>query len=225
MNDYGAQNQTITAAVDALRSRIRVSMATTDSEFEAVFRLRHRCYLDEGAISSSVDGRLTDIYDDPGRSKTFGLHDDGGLIASIRLQILSSDNPNSPSAAAFPDIIEPLVRNGHSLLDPTRFVIASEASRRYPALAYFALRIPFIAAQHFRVNVALAAVRSEHMPFYRRFLRYETQASPRPYLQLIKPLGLMVADYWRERPGVLARYPFLEAKPGEVSRLLAQEIF
>jgi hypothetical protein len=214
----------VSADVDLLHSKLRVLRATTASELDAVFSLRHRSYLKEGAIARRSDARLYDIFDEPGCSLIFGVYDDGGIVASIRLQVLSEREPNSPSAMAFPDIVEPLLEQGKRLLDPTRFVIASDASKRYPALAYFVLRLPFIAAEHFVADVALAAVRSEHMPFYRRVLRYEKAAEPRPYLHLTKPLGLMAADYWRERAAVVARFPFFRARTWEHAHLFDEEV-
>lgn len=213
---------TISARVEALARRIVLRRIGSEQERDEVLRLRHACYLEEGAIDPRPDGRLGDQFDRAPNAETIGLYETGRLIGSIRLQVLTAEAPASPSTLAFPEIIEPLLAAGKRLLDPTRFVIASEASRRLPALAYFALRLPFMAAQHHGVDIALAAVRAEHMPFYARTLRYRQASAPRDYLMLNKPLGLMLADYRHERQMVLDRFPCFGAEAAESEGLFGR---
>lgn len=214
---------TISARVEELSTRIFMRRVTSASEREQVFRLRHACYLEEGAIDPLPGGMLCDQFDRAGSSDIIGLYESGELIGSIRLQVLSREHPGSPSALAFPEVIAPLLAAGKRLLDPTRFVIATEASRRFPGLAYFALRLPFMAAAYYGVDIALAAVRSEHMPFYRRTLRYRQVSATRDYLLLNKPLGLMLADYRQERQLVLDRFPCFFADAAEAESLFGTE--
>lgn len=178
-------------------------------------QLRYRCYLEEGAIDSNEDERLTDEFDLAANTMIFGIYDSAGLVASIRLQVLTMENSGSPTTLAFPEIVAPLLSNGKRLLDPTRFVISSAASRQYRGLAYYVLWIPFCASMALDIDVALAAVRPEHMPFYRRTLNYRKAAPPRPYLKLRKPLGLMVADFKQERSAVLEKHPFFGWEPDD----------
>lgn len=108
-----------------------------------------------------------------------------------------------------------LLAAGQILIDPTRFAVDAEVARRFPELSYITLRIPFLAAGHFSAQTAIAAVRLEHMPFYRRVLRYVQVAASRSYPQLSKPLGLMLVDYPRNAPAVVRQYPFFMSLPDE----------
>lgn len=207
------------ASIEALHRHVEIKLASSSDERQAIFALRHQCYLRESAIVARDDGRLYDQFDEPGRSLLYGVWSGDRLIGSIRLQILRRPVSESPSCLAFPDIFHPLLAQGMTILDPTRFVLDHNASRELPGLAYLALRVPFMAAHAYAVGIAVAAVRSEHMAFYRRFLHYRAVAAPRPYLGLTKPLGLMMVDYPVQRPDVLGRCPFLAAKPLEMERL------
>jgi len=200
-------------------AQLRVRPVHTADDREAVFALRHRCYLHEGAIVARQSRLLTDQFDSTTNTTIYGIFEGDRLIASIRLQLLTAAHSGSPTACAFPDIVLPLLQDGSTALDPTRFVVDAAASRRLPGLAYFVLRIPFLAADYHDVDFALASVRAAHMPFYRRTLSYHTVAAPRPYLQLTKPLGLMSVRFREARDAVLRRSPFFGTTPDELQTL------
>src|SRR5262249_32394505 len=105
------------------------------------------------------------------------------------------------------------------LIDPTRFVVDWEKGKILPELPYLAIRLPFMAANYFGADFVIAAVRKEHMPFYRRVLGFEQVAAPRNYHQLTRPVALMMGDYQNEYPRVLDRYSFFSPRPGELEHL------
>lgn len=214
----------LTDRVNALRSRCKYVRIETRAERFAVYRLRHDCYLNEGAIARRQDGLLTDEFDTFDNTTTFGLLVDGRLAASIRIHVLDAAvGWASPTSATFGDVLSPMIADGQRLIDPTRFVVDREMSRRAPELAYLALRLPIMAAVYFDANKVLAAVRMEHMPFYRRVLRCSAHCGPRPYLQLTKPLGLMITSYPEELPSIIKRYPFFAADSGEGDQLFSPD--
>jgi hypothetical protein len=219
-------NDAVAAYVPSLSDRIYEQLrhveyfrAESAIERRAVYRLRYDSYLQEGAITSRPENVLSDEFDEKGNTLVFGLRIRKTLVASIRLHILNRVQASSPTMQAFGDVLSPLIAAGQTLIDPTRFVVDTDASRRFPDLAYLTLRLPFMAAGHFEAETALAAVRREHMPFYRRVLRYTKVSEPREYLQLTKPLGLMMVSYLQEKSVVISRYPFFTPMPGEWERL------
>ena len=88
-------------------------------------------------------------------------------------------------------------------------------ARVFPDLPCLVLRVPFLAAGWFGMDVVTATIRREHEAFYRRVLRM----TPRAYPSLLKPLGLMTVDYRQEAPNVLRRYPFFAPRAGEAEAM------
>jgi len=209
--------------ITELLRAVEYSTAHNAEEKQEVYRLRYNCYLREGAISPRHDSLLTDEFDEYDHTHIFVLKIDEVIVASIRLHILKGDGVDSPTMRAFGDMLSPYIKAGQTLVDPTRFVVNTEAARRFPDLMYHTLRLPFMAAAHFSAETALAAVRKEHMPFYKRVLRYSKISEPREYPQLVKPLGLMVANYPEERESVLKRYPFFAPLPNEIEKIFGMK--
>lgn len=205
--------------VRALLHHVEYFRIQTAAERRAVYQLRYRSYLREGAISARPDETLSDGFDDHENTIVLGLRIAGDLVATIRLHVLTAARSASPTMQAFGDILTPLVESGQTLIDPTRFAVDADAARLFPDLPYVTLRLPFVAAGYFLAHTVLAAVRAEHMPFYRRVLRCSKMAEPRPYLQLSKPLGLMLVNYRQESAAVIERYPFFAPKGCEAERL------
>ncbi len=205
--------------VTALVREISVSTVTTDHDKDAVARLRYACYLREQAIVPSTGERLSDVFDDHATSMTFGLRHSGELVASLRLHLLTQGLAESPTMQAFGDAVSPVLAAGHRIVDCSRFVVDRDASSRWPELAHVTLRLPILAAEAFGASRVLAAVRLEHMPFYSRVLFFEQIALPRLYLQLIKPLGLMMVDYPSAKTRCFARYPFFAPSQPEIGRM------
>jgi hypothetical protein len=207
---------------DLLR-RCEYRLVETPSDREPVYRMRYASYLREGAITASDSGRLSDRYDETDNARLFAVYVGGRLASSIRLHVVSGRQPISPAVEVFPHAILPHLQAGRTLLDPSRFVADFEMARAHPELVYVTLRLPFMAADYFAADLALATVRDEHRAFYRRVLRYGVACDARPYPTLVKPLGLMMADFPAERDGVLRRFPFFAPKRGELARVFGRD--
>lgn len=205
--------------VRLLLSRVEYRRPSSDLEREEIYRLRYDSYLREGAIQALPTLRLHDKFDDTPNCNLIGVYVDGVLAASIRVHVVTAEDPVSLAMEVFPEELAPYLAAGETLIDPNRFVTAHAMSRLFPDLPYVALRTPFIAAGHFGAAAVTATVRKDHAAFYRRVLRCRPVAPPRPYPTLVKPLGLMTVDYPAEHQAVLARYPFFAAQSGEAARI------
>jgi len=192
--------------LDALKE-CRYSILTDSDDLDQVFRLRYDCYRAENAISRNERGIMSDSYDESANCVHVAVEFDNALVAALRLHLVSGLNMHSPTIEVFPDVADTL-EAGQTMLDPTRFVVHPEARLVGFPLHLVALRIPFLAAMFYDVDTALAAVRKEHSAFYFRYLGYHYFATPRPYLGLTKPLGLMTAKFKENRDRVLAKFPF-----------------
>ena len=69
----------------ALLERIEYRLAETAADREAIYRLRYRAYLKEGAIPANSQRLVTDRYDEAPNTWIFGVHFDGQLVSSVRI--------------------------------------------------------------------------------------------------------------------------------------------
>jgi len=190
-------------------------LAETEAEKEAIYSLRYRAYLHEGAIEPRADQRLADRFDDLPNSWVFGIYLDGELTSSIRISVATPDNDDTPAVDAFRDLLEPELAQGKVIVDPNRFVADPARRTRYPELPYMTLRLAYVACTHFRADIGTATVRKEHQAFYRRVFLHKSLCQPRPYPTLTKPLCLMAVDYPKMCEKVFQRYPFFRSGASE----------
>ena len=201
----------LVARVSELLEKADFRYIQSDEERAAVGRLRYDAYLREGAIESDPLQSFIDSHDDDKNARTFGVYIDDELAASIRIHVVTKDNPDSPSVASFSDVLGPELEAGKTIIDPNRFVTNQRLARLYPTLPYVTLRACWMAAKYFNAEHTLAAVRPEHQAFYRRVFKHRPICGPRPYLPLIKPLTLMTTDYREITDYVYRRYPFFHS--------------
>lgn len=195
--------------------RLTYHRAVSQDYRDRIFRLRHDAYVREGAIPARADGRFVDEVDETENTFLFGVHVDGLLMSSIRVSVTLPRMTDIPTAHVFPDLLGPEIDGGKTIVDPTRFVVDHASSRLFPELPYVTLRLAWIAMEHFEADILLAAVRPEHVAFYRRFWCTHAVTPPRLYPFLSKPVSLTLAHYGEVRDAVHARYPFLESTAAE----------
>lgn len=210
--------------VARLLPRVTYRRALTREYRQEIFRLRHDAYLREGAITAQPGGIFTDEVDETENTHLFGLHIDGKLMSSIRISVTSLRSADIPTAHVFPDVLEPEIDAGKIIVDPTRFVVHHASSRLFPELPYLTLRVGWIAMEYFDADILLAAVRSEHVAFYRKFWNTTCVAPPRDYPMLSKPISLTMVDYADARDAVHSRYPFLASTSAERDRVFGAKI-
>jgi hypothetical protein len=196
-------------------------LARTPAEKEAIYNLRYRAYLREGAVKESSEQRVVDQYEDLPNTWTFGVYLHGDLCSSVRISVLTSEWRQSCSAEAFGEILHPRLDRGEVIIDPARFVADPDRARRFPELPYVTLRLAYLACEYFNANLGLAIVRAEHQAFYRRVFLHETIAEPRFFPGLLKPVGLMAANFPAKRTKVFERYPMMRSTAFE-RRMLFQ---
>jgi len=194
-----------------LLDQVDYRLAQTPEEKEGIYNLRYRAYLREGAVKESADQRVTDQYDDLPNSWTFGIYIRDELFSSVRISVLTREWRQSCSAEAFGEILFPRLDRGEIIIDPTRFVADPEKAKRFPELPYVTLRLAYLACEYFNADLGLAIVRAEHQAFYRRVFMHETIAEPRFFPGLLKPVGLMAADFPAMREKVFQRYPMMRS--------------
>lgn len=218
MSPVAAANVFSERVDDVLRS-VRCRRIQSGSDLEAVYALRYNAYVREGNIPISPEQRFEDDFDRAPNVWIFGIYLQGVLASSIRVHVASPECPISPCLTVFPEVLEPLIEEGKTIVDPTRFVVDREMARQFPQLPYLTVRLGFLASERFNADLGLASVRQEHCAFYRRLFGLQTLCEPRSYLSLRIPLGLMGANYLSVREQIVSRYPFMRSTPEELEAL------
>jgi hypothetical protein len=203
-------------------SEVRYQRVETDYEREAVFRLRYEAYVREGTIPISFSRRFSDTYDETRNVWIFGTYINGELASSIRIHVASPDHPVSPSVDVFPDVLLPEIEKGHTVVDPTRFVIHPSIARRYPELPYITVRLGFLASEYFQADLGLASVRLEHQAFYKRLFLMSPLCEPRMFPNLTKLFSLMGVNYPSVRDRIVQRHPFMKSSMSEMQELFGR---
>ncbi len=186
-------------------------LAVADEDKEAIYRLRYRAYLNEGAIEPNRNEITVDKYDEMSNTFVFGIYMAGELASSIRISVASPSMPTSPSVDVFSEILGPEVARGKVIVDPTRFVADQALARRHPELPYVTVRLGYVACGYFNADIGLATVRAEHRAFYRKVFLQRPLCEPRLFPGLLKPVGLMAADYQEIRERVFQRFPYMRS--------------
>jgi hypothetical protein len=194
-----------------LLNHVDYRLVETAADRELVYRLRYKAYLHEGAIAPRDDNRVTDRFDEMPNSWVFGVYYDGVLASSIRISVATTDSPISPGVEAFPEVLEPELKKGKTIVDPTRFVADPVRARHIRELPYLTVRLAYVACNHFEADLGLATVRPEHTAFYRRVFLHDVIAAPRLPPGMIKPVCLMATQARKVSERIYQRYPYFHA--------------
>ncbi|MCW5696206.1 MAG: hypothetical protein KIS96_05655 [Bauldia sp.] len=196
-------------------------IVATDAEREEIFRLRYDAYIRDNGIVPRFDRRLSDRYDDLDNTTIYALYIGGRLATTIRCSIVSEEFPECPSMEVFGDLLEPYLKAGQILIDPTRHANHDEFSVAYPGLLpYMTLRIPWMLAEHYGADAVLGGVRAEHRAFYRRTFGSRQLGEARLYPTLVRPHYLTYGDYKGVREQVHQRFPSFRSSAFERRMLI-----
>lgn len=212
-----------TDRVSQLLDRVNYRLAESNEQREEIFRLRYEAYRREQAIGPSSSEQFCDEYDELNNVQIFGLYVDERLVSSIRIHVASKDQPQFPSRTTFADLLEPELAAGKVIIDPTRFVTDRAVSKSLTGLPHLTLRLCWMAAQHFKADHFLVAIRAEHQAFYRRTFGHRLICPARPYPMLKAPISLMTVNHTDVADQVHRRYPFFDSSNYERQRLFGQD--
>ena len=215
-------NPSFSDLVAGLLGKIDARRADSAEQREAIFRLRYDAYRRDDVIPAGPSASFSDAYDGTPNAYLLGLHIEGKLASSIRIHVASREYPDCPTLHVFPEYLQPELDAGKIIIDPTRFVADEDLSRLHVGLPYVTLRLCHLAAEYFRADLALAAVRVEHQAFYRRAFNYQLLCEARPYPLLAKPISLMAIHYPTVAEGMHRRHPFLRSTYAERRMLFAR---
>jgi len=202
--------------VNDLMPRVVHSCARNEADRKLVFTMRYQAYRRQNIVKDISNGMLYDgDYDESPNCYITMTYIDGDFVSTFRLHWAADLSQHLPSHGVFSDLIDPYLRKGYVVLDPTRLAARFEASRKYPELPFVALRPAWLAAAHFEADVVLATVAAEHTAFYKRVFGYEALCAPRDYPRVVFPIVCLALDFPRVRDSVESRYPFFKSTQKE----------
>ncbi|HVP98364.1 MAG TPA: hypothetical protein VMS87_03745 [Roseiarcus sp.] len=205
--------------VTRLLERVQYRRADSRAEKEAIYRLRHEAYMRAGTVEPRRSGMFHDPMDETDNAWLIGVFIDGELASALRLHISASLRAPLPELASFPDLIEPHLAAGRTVIDASRFVSSLEFSQRYSEIPYLTLRPTFLAEEFFVADYVIAGCLVEHQAFYRRMFGAVRWSAPRPYPHFKRSMALMAYDCRTQREGIHKRYPFYRSTQAEQTRL------
>ena len=212
--DTSTNSRFASTLIDLL-DQVRYRRVDPDDQFDPVYRLRYEAYRREEFIPVNSQQVTRDEFDDLPNCHCFGVYIGGKLVSSLRFHVVTPDQPFSPCMSVWPDVLQPLLDNGFSLIDPGRFTSDFELSLAYPALPYLTLRLAAMACEYFPIRYCMSAVRPEHTAFYRRVFSARPMGEQRSYANLAFPMQLFAADVPVIRNKVMERYPFFLSTAAE----------
>lgn len=214
----GSTSRFATTLLDLL-DRVHYRRVAADAIEDPVYRLRYEAYRREEFIPINSQQVTRDEFDALPNCYCFGVFIDEVLVSSLRFHVVTPQMPHSPCLSVWPEVLEPLLAQGMSFIDPGRFTADFEASLAYPALPYLTLRIAAMACEYFPVRFCMSAVRPEHTAFYRRIFGAVPLGDERRYAHLAFPMQLYAAEVPSIRDRVADRYPFFMSTPEERASL------
>jgi N-acyl-L-homoserine lactone synthetase len=203
--------QNFADSVQDLIEKVDYRRADTPEEREEIYRLRYDAYRQENAIEPNLSRSFSDRFDRLDNAYVFGVHFDGKLASSIRLNVSTPHCPELPALGVFDDVLSPFVAARKTIIDPTRFVVEPSIARSLPKISYATVRIGWMACEYFEADWVLATVRVEHQAFYKRLFGHKPLCKARAYPTLTKPISLMGLEYPAAKERVHQRYPFFRS--------------
>lgn len=175
-----------------------IVLAETDADRAMAFGLRYRAYHSQDYIKPNPDEIFRDRFDDRPDCRIILARRDGMLAASGRVNLYDPATPDDmPAGALFEDHVRPLAdgvsRPGVAgrAVEITRLVRHPDFERDQRTVHAILVAVGYILL-HDDVRIVYAAVRRNHIAFYRR-LGFVQMTDPAPYPGLKFDTALIVA--------------------------------
>jgi hypothetical protein len=192
----------------------------TVEDLEAVVALRQRAYRAHNVYVRD-DQPMTDAQDLDPRFFTFAVYLHEELLATLRVHIVTAANPECNSLHYFPDVLMPLVGQGLTFMDPTRFAIDPDLGTDVPGLPLITLRLGFLAAKHFETDYCLSMIKEQHQKFYRKVFR-STQLTPFLAFEAVHARYALFSSPKTMEDVICQAFPLFRSTPTERKLLFAE---
>jgi hypothetical protein len=217
-----SQSLAFTDRVSRLLERVEYRRADSLADKLAIYRLRHDAYMRSGTVEPRPSGLFHDPLDEAPNVWIIGIYIDGDLASSIRLHVSANPSAPLPAMGAFGDVVEPHLRAGRVMIDPTRHVTKSEYALGSPIMPYITVRATVLAQDFFDADYTVVACLVEHQAFFRRMFGCVPWSQPREYPNFNRPMVFLGYDCRARRAPTYVRYPFCRSTENERARLFSR---
>ena len=191
---------------------LTVRIARSDDDLSDLYALRHRAYLERGAIRPKPSGQFIDRYDMTRTALQVIVSDGSSIVGGLRLafqpptRIGIADYPSSPEFEVFADVIAGLDHQSSPICSGSRLCIEPGHPRRVQ-IALLMMMAQVRGASAAGAGWGIATVRGSHVAFYRRILQMRPLSKERPMPGLTLSYQLVAADVPRVIGAVLDGMP------------------
>lgn len=193
----------------------------TAEDMEAVAQLRERSFSAANLMPFLKEG-LIDELDYDSHAYVFGVYFEERLVSTVRIHHVTPAHRVSTCGKAFPEVIDPMLDAGMTLIDPARLAADPEFLAEIPAIPYLTLRIATMATDYFSAHRCFAFTKVQHSAFYRRVFRAHQVVPPQAnYNSYNVDAVLMAVDVPVVLPKLYVRYPFFRSQPFEQRMMFA----
>lgn len=222
------QRRKITAlgSMDTLRAtaeRITYRRIKTREDLEAIGDLRCRAFDRTSVYQEKFGSSVIEPIDLLPETYLYGVFEGSNLVASVRLNKLESGSVATPAMSLFDAFLKPLIDQGTSFIDPSRLVVDPEAVEELPGLALLTLRLGPLATRCLTADYCLAAIKKEHVPFYRRVFQMSRMAGP-IYPSHMNVEAYLLAVARQSWPDLVRRYPVFHYTETERRMLFEDDV-
>ncbi|GKX34981.1 MAG: hypothetical protein MnENMB40S_25990 [Rhizobiaceae bacterium MnEN-MB40S] len=190
-------------------------------DFEDIARLRRKAFLAADIMPFLGDSAVDDYDFDP-QSYVFGVYYDEELVSTVRIHHVTPDHRVSPARNAFPEVLDPLLDAGKTIIDPARLAADPAIVREIPAIPYLTLRIATMATDYFKVDHCLAFVKTTHEAFYTRvFEAYRLLQPQYNWNNYNVDAVLLSVNVPATLPRLYTRFPFFRSQLFEQKMMFA----
>src|SRR5438067_1855503 len=109
--------------IETLLQDVRYLRATSEVDLETLGRLRYTANLREGTIGPALTHSLRDPYDTSPNCWNMGIMLDGAAVGTLRIHVVSREQPESVLMGAYPDIVSEYIERGAKLIELTRLAV------------------------------------------------------------------------------------------------------
>lgn len=160
------------------------STAARGPLLDKVFSLRYKSYSAENYIDKNSSGRFMDEYDGQRNCQSYLTYFRKKPIGSIRSCVYSPDGPTVlPAMHPFEEEIRECLGYEEPFVEANRFVVDPDFQRQGGVVARFNIFRKIVeSAIEAEAPCILAAIRPEHVKFYRLLFFYPlADIAPKPY--------------------------------------------
>ena len=179
-NDNGrsAMQPVVEDRMLAVLDRLEYRRIRTAEDFEQIGALRLHAFNSRDLYEVKFDAPILEDIDFLDETFVFGLYYDGELVASVRLNHQTETSVESPSLKLCRNVLGPLLAQGMSFVDPSRFAVAAHASTLIPGLPLLTHRLSTMMTMHLNADYVLCVIKKSHEAFYRRMFNATRLAEP-----------------------------------------------